>query len=74
MLEDILIDLIVKHGQSNIQLIHECLLKGKKDSEKNGEKDREYTCKITCTRAVIKYRILKEVSNECYGNRAEVWL
>ena len=28
----------------------------------------EYTYQITCTRAVNKPKMLREVSNECYGN------
>ena len=36
--------------------------------EKNRGLNRGYTYKITCTRAVNKPRMLKEVSNECYDN------
>ena len=39
-----------------------------KKSEINLGKSRGYTYKITCTIAVNKHRMLKEGSNECYGN------
>ena len=41
-----------------------------KKSDKNHGKNIEYTCsyKITCSRAVSKSRILKEVLNKCHDN------
>ena len=36
--------------------------------EKYRGKNRGYTYKIACTRAINKPKMLKEVSNECYCN------